>query len=70
MEDLSHYNKDHAEAEMAASKVLQKASHDTLQQTDDDLEAKTTATNFAFHKNMQEIKRILNELKNQKEQVY
>ena len=68
-EDFSRYNKDRAEAQMAASRALREASHHTLQQTDNDLQAQDTATNYAFRKRMHEMKRALNELKNQKEQV-
>lgn len=68
-EDFSRYNKDRAEAQMAASRALREASHHTLQQTDNDLQSQDTATNYALRKRMHEMKRALNELKNQKEQT-
>lgn len=68
-EDYSRYNKDRAEAEMGASRHLREAIHHTLQQTDNDLAAQHTATNYAYRKRMHETKRAIDELDWQKKQT-
>ena len=68
-EDFSRYNKDRAEAEMGASQRLREAIHHTLQQTDNDLDAQHTATDYAYRKRMHETKRAIDELNWQKQQV-
>ncbi len=54
---------------MAASRSLREAIHHTLQQTDNDLEAQNTATDYAARKRMHEFNRAIDELKWQKQQV-
>ena len=68
-EDFSRYNKDRAEAEMEASKRLREAIHHTLQQTDNDLEAQNTNSDYALRKRLHEMKRAIDELNWQKAQV-
>jgi tektin-2 len=66
-EDFSRYNKDRAEAEMAASRSLREAIHHALQQTDNDLEAQDTASDYASRKRQHEFKRAIDELNWQKQ---
>jgi len=68
-EDFSRYNKDRAEAEMDASRRLREAIHHTLQQTDNDLNAQQTASDYAYRKRMHELKRAIDELNWQKQQT-
>lgn len=68
-EDFSRYNKERAEAEMGASRRLREAIHHTLQQTDNDLDSQTTATDYAYRKRMHEFKRAIDELNWQKQQT-
>ena len=68
-EDFSRYNKDRAEAEMDASKRLREAIHHTLQQTENDLAAQNTASNYAIRKRIHEFERAIDELNWQKNQV-
>ena len=68
-EDFSRYNKERAEAEMAASRRLREAIHHTIQQTDNDLDAQRQASDYAYRKRMHEFKRALDELDWQKDQV-
>jgi len=68
-EDYSAYNRDRAEAEMSASRQLRVAIHHTLLQTDNDLNAQHTATEYAFRKRMHETKRAIDELNWQKQQT-
>ena len=68
-EDFSRYNKDRAEAEMGASQRLREAIHHTLQQTDNDLQAQHTNTDYAFRKRMHETRQAIDELNWQKQQV-
>ena len=69
-EDFSRYNKDRAEAEMEASRRLREAIHHTLQQTDNDLKAQQTNSDYAIRKRMHEMKRAIDELNWQKAQVH
>jgi len=68
-EDFSRYNKERAEAEMANSRRLREAIHHTLQQTDNDLKAQDTATDYATRKRMHEFERAIDELNWQKQQT-
>lgn len=68
-EDFSRYNRDRAEAEMGASRRLREAIHHTLQQTDNDLDAQHTATDYAYRKRMHETNRAIKELDWQKQQT-
>lgn len=68
-EDFSRYNKERAEAEMDASKRLREAIHHTIHQTDNDLEAQKTATEYGFRKRIREFERALDELNWQKAQT-
>lgn len=68
-EDFSRYNKDRAEAEMDAAKRLREAIHHTLQQTDNDLAAQTTNSNYAYRKRIHEYERAIDELNWQKNQT-
>jgi len=68
-EDFSRYNKERADAEMANSKRLREAIHHTLQQTENDLEAQHTATDYATRKRIHEFERAIDELNWQKQQV-
>ena len=54
---------------MAASSRLREAIHHTLQQTDNDLEAQNTATDYAYRKRKHETERAIGELNWQKQQV-
>jgi len=66
-EDFSRYNKERAEAEMASSRRLREAIHHTLQQTDNDLQAQDTATDYALRKRMHEFEKAIDELNWQKQ---
>jgi tektin-2 len=68
-EDFSRYNKERAEAEMAASTRLREAIHHTLQQTENDLEAQKIATEYAFRRRIHEFERARDELEWQKKNV-
>ena len=54
---------------MATSKRLREAIHHTLQQTDNDLQAQDTASDYALRKRMHEFERAIDELNWQKQQV-
>ena len=54
---------------MANSKRLREAIHHTLQQTENDLEAQHTATDYATRKRIHEFERAIDELNWQKQQV-
>lgn len=68
-EDFSRYNKERADAEMANSRRLREAIHHTIQQTDNDLVAQNTATDYAVRKRMHEFERAIDELNWQKQQT-
>lgn len=68
-EDFSRYNKERAEAEMAASRRLREAIHHTLQQTDNDLQSQDNASDYALRKRMHEFEQAIDELNWQKAQV-
>ena len=54
---------------MEASRRLREAIHHTLQQTDNDLKAQQTNSDYALRKRMHEMKRAIEELNWQKAQV-
>lgn len=68
-EDFSRYNKERADGEMANSRRLREAIHHALQQTDNDLLAQNTATDYATRKRMHEFERAIDELDWQKKQT-
>jgi tektin-2 len=65
-EDFSRYNKERADAEMASSRRLREAIHHTLQQTDNDLQAQDTASDYALRKRIHEFERAIDQLNWQK----
>ena len=54
---------------MGASRRLREATHHTLHQTDNDLASQQDATDYAYRKRLHEMKKAIDELKWQKEQV-
>ncbi|CAD5111997.1 DgyrCDS1249 [Dimorphilus gyrociliatus] len=68
-EDYSRYNKDRADAEIAASKRLRESNHHTLQQTQNDLNSQKKATDYAVRKRIHEFEQAKDELEWQKKQT-
>lgn len=68
-EDFSRYNVDRANAEMGASQRLREATHLTIHNCDNDLEAQRLAVDYALRKRIHEAERALDELKWQKKNV-
>ncbi|XP_068015029.1 tektin-2 isoform X1 [Melanerpes formicivorus] len=62
-EQYSRDNKEHAEAEMKASRQLREAAVLTIAQTNNELEAQRVATEFAFRKRIRDMERAYDELK-------
>jgi len=65
-EDFSRYNKERADAEMNSSRRLREAIHHTLQQTENDLKAQDTASDYALRKRIHEFEKAIDELEWQK----
>jgi tektin-2 len=68
-DDFSMYNKNRADAEMAASVKLREAMQATLMQSDNDLEAQKTGTEYAFRRRLHEMTQAKNELEWQQKQT-
>uniref|UniRef100_A0A8C5KF48 Tektin n=1 Tax=Jaculus jaculus TaxID=51337 RepID=A0A8C5KF48_JACJA len=62
-DEISQYNKSHAEAEMKAAIELREAITLTIAQTNNQLEAQRVATEFAFRKRLREMENAYSELK-------
>ena len=54
---------------MASSRRLREGIHHTLQQTDNDLKAQDTASDYALRKRIHEFERAIDELNWQKKNV-
>ncbi|XP_053123198.1 tektin-2-like isoform X3 [Hemicordylus capensis] len=68
-DQCSQYNRDRAEAEMKAATELREAIALTIAQTDNELEAQRTASEFAFRKRIHELERALDELRWQEKNI-
>jgi len=64
---LSLYNRQRAEAELAASQKLREDIQASLMQAENDIEAQQNATEFAFRRRLQETARAKDELEWQRE---
>lgn len=68
-DDFSTYNKNRAYAEMEASIKLREAMQATLMQSDNDLEAQKTATEYAYRRRVHEMNQAKTELQWQQNQT-
>ena len=68
-EDFSRYNVDRANAEMEASRRLREAIHHTLHQTNNDMNAQHEKTDYALRKRIRDLKKAIDELQWQKQNV-